>query len=166
MNTPNALAGLDLFKTLSAAETQKLEGLMPVKDYRRGHCFWKAGIQIRHDRRALLVILDGEVSISTESEGLTHVPVARVLHAGEIFGLISFFEAEVHSATCRAATPVRAASLARTAYDKLCESDVALAASIMFAMSRQLAKDVRQCNSRLVTAIKPAAPAIRPAKGA
>ena len=163
MKTSNALASLGLFKSLSPGEVQKLEHLMSVEDYRKGHCFWKAGVKIRNDRRALFVILDGQVEVSTESGDLTHVPVARVLNAGAIFGLISFFPVETHSATCRAASPVRAASLARTDYNKLCESDVPLAASIIFAMAQQLARDVRACNSRLAAAIT-GTPAAKPAK--
>ena len=155
MNPAYILARLELFQSLSAAELDKLERLLEVKDYRTGHFFWKEGSQIRNERRALFIILDGQVSVTTEREDLTYVPVAHVLNAGEIFGLISFFQVEVHTATCRAASPVRAASLSRTEYDKLCQTDVALAASVMFAMSRQLAKDVRQRNTQLAAAIQP-----------
>ena len=43
--------------------------------------------------------------------------------------------------------------MTRSEFDKLCESDIALASAFMYAMARQLARDVRACNNRLVAAI-------------
>ena len=153
MKPSGKLADLELLKPLSPAELEKLERLLLVKDYRDGHTFWQEGAKIHDDRRAIFFILQGKVAVSTEREEQTYIPVARTLKAGEIFGLISFLQGDVYSATCRTDGPVCAASLARTEYDSLFTTDVPLAASITYAISRQLARDVRLCNARLVKEI-------------
>jgi len=148
------LAGLEAFKTLSPEAAAHLEKSMAVKDYKKDHVFWKAGARIRADSRTVFVILDGQVSVMSETTDISQVPVSRVLNRGHLFGLITFFQTEAHTATCRAATPVRAASLTRPEFDKLCKSDAAVATSFMFAIAAQLARDVRACNDRLVKAIR------------
>ena len=157
------LESLDFFKLLSPQQVEKLRVAMPVKEHRKGHVFWKAGSRIGDDRCAVIFILEGQVSVATETAQVSQVPVARVLQPGEIFGLVTFLNAKVHSATCRAATPVRAAVMTRSEFDKLSQSDIALASAFMYAIARQLARDVRACNNRLVTAIT-SGPATKTAK--
>ena len=163
LSDTRALESLDFFKLLSPQQVEKLRRAMPVKEHRKGQVFWKVGTHVNDDRCAVIFILEGQVSVSSDSAQVSQVPVARVLHPGEIFGLVTFLDAKVHSATCRAATPVRAAVMTRSEFDKLSQSDIALASAFMYAIARQLARDVRACNNRLVTAIT-SGPATKTAK--
>lgn len=153
LNDTRALESLDFFKLLSPLQVEKLRNAMPVKEYRKGHVFWKAADRVTKDRCAVFFILEGQVSVSAEASQVSQVPLARSLHPGEIFGLVTFLDSEIHSATCRATTAVRAAGMTRAGFQSLTQSDVALASAFMFAMARQLARDVRACNNRLITAI-------------
>ncbi len=163
MSDTRALESLDFFKLLSPEQVEKLRLAMPVKELRKGHVFWKAGAPVNKDRSAVYFILEGQISVAADAAQISQVPLARSLHPGEIFGLVTFLDTKVHSATCRAITPVRAAAMTRGEFDKLCQSDIALASAFMYAMARQLARDVRACNNRLVTAIT-SGPAAKSAK--
>jgi CRP-like cAMP-binding protein len=153
-----ALESLDFFKLLSPTQVQKLRLAMPVKEHRKGQVFWKAGTPIKKERCAVYFILEGQVSVAAAAAQVSQVPVARILHPGDIFGLVTFFDTKFHSATCRAETVVRAAAMTRSEFDSICQSDIALASAFMYAMARQLARDVRACNNRLVNAITSGAP--------
>jgi CRP-like cAMP-binding protein len=150
------------FGVLTPGEMSRLEKLLPVKEYRKGHVFWKAGSKLREDSPAVFIIMEGQVSVASEVSDITQVPVARTLNAGEMFGLVTFLQSEVHTATCRAATKVMAASITRAEFESLRSKDLPLGTALMFAMARQLARDVRACNQRLVDAIR--GPAAKPAR--
>ncbi len=153
MNRPRGIELREFLRVLTPAQAEKLSEFMEVKVFRKSHRFCKAGAKVKRKNTSVLFILEGEISVTSDPLDADQEPIVRTMECGEMFGLVSFLASEKYTATCRAETIVRAATLSHADFDRLCEADVPLAAAFMLSIARQLAKDVRACNSRLATAI-------------
>ena len=166
MMTTIGLREVEALQSLEEEQFRSLERALTVQSFDDGHEFDRGGRKTDCQRSALHIILGGQVAVTARARAANQVPVERMMKAGEIVGLISFFKDGPRTATMRAVGPVCVASLTREQYDQILKVDPALHSAFLFAMARQLARDVRQCNDRLVSALQsaetPAAPAATP----
>ena len=76
------------------------------------------------------------------------------MKAGELIGLVSFINGGRHSATCVAKGALRVAVVTREDFQPLRESKPSLAVLIQYTIAKQLARDLRICNQRLMNALQ------------
>lgn len=159
MSKPNAMELREFFRILTPAQAEKLSEFMSSKTFKPGHVFCRAGTPVQRKKAFVLFILEGKILVTSEDNDISQVPILRTMETGEMFGLVSFLATEIHTATCKAETEVRAAVLARADFDKLREEYQVVATAFMMMIARQLARDVRACNGRLAAAITGKSPA-------
>jgi CRP-like cAMP-binding protein len=133
---------------LSPEERSTLASAMPVSEHPQGHVFIQEGT--RGD--TLYFLLDGEVMVTRERAGVSRA--LKLLRPGELFGLIALVDNEPRSATCRAAGPVRVASLSAETFSQLFFAHTPIGAAFQLAAAAQLADDFRSLNRQISEAIE------------
>ena len=142
-----------IFEEFSDSELDALERAMTISEYPEGHIFVREGDgRVSHNEDAMYVIVEGEVSM-TISRGGDHFGIIGTMPVGTVFGILALIAPDVRAATCSASGPVRAASLNKSAFDYLFESNAPLAFKFQFALARQLARDLRKANHELYRAL-------------
>lgn len=139
MNLSEFLQTAPEFADLTPADIEILERAMTVRNYPDGHEF------IKEDAvgDAVYLILDGEVCVRRRRGRERGFVDIKRMRPGELFGLISLIDQSKHHASCKAIGPVRAASLPRTAFELLYETNSPLPHHFQHIVARQLARDLR-----------------------
>jgi CRP-like cAMP-binding protein len=145
MNLEQALSAMPLFSEFEPGELAALERAMTVDRYENEHVFIREGDAGR-SMDAAFILLEGEVEVRREadSKGLS-----KVLSPGDLFGLVALVDRGERTASCIARGPVRAASLARAAFDHLLHSNASLGCKFQLVVAKQLARDWDRLNRML-----------------
>lgn len=139
MDLTDFLQTVPEFSGLSPSELDALEMSMNVHDYPDEHVFTKEG-KGAHD---IYLIIDGSVRV-THKKGIDGgVYELNKLGPGELFGLLALIDHHERAATCRASGPVRVATLPRSAFDLLYQSNAPIAYHFQKIVAHQLMKDFR-----------------------
>lgn len=131
------------FAALQARDIDPLLAAFWVADHEEGKVFFKEG---KHADGAFL-ILSGEVSVTRKRLS------GEELHSmgpGSWFGLVALLDDGRRSATCTAATPVKAAFLSEAAFQLLVQSAMPAAHAVQHAVASQLCSDFRHLQADLV----------------
>ena len=147
------LSDRELFHEFEPSEIGQLGQLMKITDHPDETVILEADQKPGETERALHILLQGEISVTTKPTAANNVPVARVMKPGEIFGLITFVSGDRHTATCTAKGETRIASLPRRSLDALANGREALAVKVHRVICNQLARDLRLCDRRLTNAL-------------
>jgi putative ABC transport system ATP-binding protein len=137
MEALEVLGSMKSFASLSEADRQALSTAMQVRDYPDGHTFIREGA--RAD--AAYLVLEGEVRVTRDRRGT--VEDLNRLGKGAFFGLVALVDEGPRSATCRAAGPVRVASLPPSAFALLFNAHAPIALAIQRVVAEQLTRDFR-----------------------
>ena len=127
------------FDVMSSEDIEILDKIMLVRDYPDGHEFIHEDT-VGHD---IYLIVDGCVAVTHKKGKNRGLLDMKHLHPGELFGLISLVDDGKHEASCRAIGMVKAASLPRSTFKLLYESNSPLARHFQYIVSRQLMRDYR-----------------------
>ncbi len=149
----DALRGREMFQHFDDATFARFKEAVSLVEHADGEIIHSVGVPLADGGQALMIVLSGTVRISTEVDTKTQVPVARMMKAGELAGLVSFARGGAPTADSRAVGDVRLAVLTRKKYDELKQSDAVLAAAVGLTIAKQLARDLRACNRRLANAL-------------
>jgi CRP-like cAMP-binding protein len=139
MNFYEFLQTVPDFDIMSTDDIETLEKVMLVRDYPDGYEFIQENT-VGHD---IYLVVEGCVAVTHKkgkSRGLLDM---KHLYPGELFGLISLIDDGKHEASCRAIGPVKAASLPRSTFKLLYESNSPLARHFQHIVSQQLMRDYR-----------------------
>lgn len=134
----NFIKNLPVFKELSAGEVENLARAMRVEEYPDGHVF----VYQNKQGKELFLLIEGEVRVCHYDDSGRSYDLKR-LESGELFGLLSLSDNRPATASCVAAGRVKAASLPYTAYHLLFQSSAPIGYHFLFAVARQLARDLR-----------------------
>lgn len=116
-----------------------LEKSMRVDEYPADHIFFEEGTP----GKDIYLIVDGQVCVSHRQGRKSGAFEIKDLQPGEWFGLVSVLESGKHEATCTAKTKVTVASLPKSAFNLLYNSNVELAHKIQKLISHQVIRDHR-----------------------
>lgn len=141
------LKNLPAFEEFSSAHLDIFAAALEADDFADGHVFIREGEQ----GGALFLILQGLVRV-TRLEGAEEQEL-RELGAGEMFGILSLVGQMPAAATCTAKGAVKAARLTAAAFDRLFETAAPIARHLQYMTAVQLARDLRQQNARMRSAI-------------
>lgn len=141
----DTLARIPAFANFNEAQKKALAKLMQLEDYPDGHTFTTQG----EPGDACHVLVSGEVAILRTDEVTGEQEELKVLHAGEIFGMLSLLEKLPAAATCVARGPARVASLPREDYLLLFKVDAPIAFHFQWLVAEQLARDLLNRNNTL-----------------
>lgn len=139
MTLSEFLSQSPLYDDLSGSDIDTLERIMMVRDYPDGHQFFGEGSRAE----SVYLLMSGEVSVSARGHGSRGATEIKRMQPGALFGLVALIGHGKRSAGCRAAGPVTAASLPRSAFELLFESNSPLPQHFRLVVARQLARDTR-----------------------
>lgn len=145
------LASFPIFQPLPEDDLAMIERIMVVEKHRAGHVFVREGQRGSAVTSNLYLLLEGEVTLSHRIPGRGDVAL-RQMQPGQLFGLISFLDQGLRSATCTARTHVRTAKLSRTVFDVFFKQHRGVHARFQMAIAQQLASDFRQLMTLLTNA--------------
>lgn len=116
INLIEFLMSIPEFNTLSNNELEMLDKIMLVDHYPDGHKF--------KSNDNIYLIIDGDIAERYKKDsGLMQL---NHIHSGELFGLSSLINNSKKKAICSAVGPVSAASLPRSAFELLFNSNLSL----------------------------------------
>ncbi|MCB9779589.1 MAG: cyclic nucleotide-binding domain-containing protein [Alphaproteobacteria bacterium] len=147
MSFTDVLRGSALFDELSDQEIELLARVMVEHAFPRGHVFMAEGDRATNTGEAAFLVVEGQVVVTQNTQSGPH-EVGR-LGPGDFFGLVALVDDGARSATCAAATDVRAAGLTRQAFELLHRQDLGLATRFQYLVARQLARNVRAATAAL-----------------
>lgn len=139
MNFQTFLQTAPEFDDFSNEELDLLEKTMRVDDYPAGHVFFEEDTP----GTEIYLIVDGQVSV-THKRGKQHGWLeVKVLQPGEWFSLVSVLDSGKHVASCSAKTNVTVATLPKSAFNLLYNSNIELAHKIQRIVTSQVISDHR-----------------------
>jgi CRP-like cAMP-binding protein len=124
------LAGVPLLEGIPEPELADLAALLRRRDLPAGEVLWRQG----DEARAMVLIVDGRVSVSLRLPGDRAVEVAS-MGRGEVLGEIPLLDGGRHSATARVAEPATVLSLSRADFGVL----ISRRHPTAFALKRRIA---------------------------
>ena len=145
MESLDLLRKVRMFTGLSDAELAKFQEVTQSKTYREKEIIIEEGTE----GRALYIIKRGTVSVSKIDGSLVSELVKLV--AGEHFGEMSLVEDAKTSARVSAHNPVECLIISRADFQRLLDSDPALAAKVYKAFTQTLCDRLRATSAELVT---------------
>ena len=142
LRTPTALA------ELTSAEARCVVDHMRVVGFAAGATILREGD--RANTNYMLLVLTGEVAVE-KAETTPNEPISvSVLGPGNVIGEMGLLDGAPRSMTCRAATPVQAAGLARDALQTLIDKNPKVGAKLMIAISQRMAERLRAAVDQLL----------------
>lgn len=147
MSFTDVLRDSPIFDELSDQELELLSRVMVEHVFPQGHVFMAEGDRATNTGEAAFLVIEGDVAVTQN----THIGPHEVgrMGPGDFFGLVALVDDGARSATCRAATEVRAAGLTRQAFELLHRQDMGLATRFQYLVARQLARNVRSATAAL-----------------
>jgi CRP-like cAMP-binding protein len=143
------LATSPAFAGLTPSDRDILERAMTVERYPDGHLFIREGARPRETHGALHILLRGRILVTAAGRDEDDYGVVRLLDPGEVFGIVALVSDGPRTATCRAAGPVKVATMGREAFHLLWTSNLTVATRFQLALARQLAHDLRNSNQQV-----------------
>jgi len=125
---------------------------LPVEAAADGHVFFREGEESHKGGRAFYAVILGQIEISSEGAG-GRVPIVRTLKPGDIFGLVGFLATAQHTATCKAKGETQVVIITAEKLKELQSKNPVVHTQLLWACANQLARDLRACNERLLTAL-------------
>jgi CRP-like cAMP-binding protein len=135
---------VDLFRSLGYEETLAVAGIARVERFPPGALL----IEQAAMGNALYILRTGEVSITRVNSRGDEEPLAR-LGTGSLVGEMALIESDLASANVRAVSEVEALVIPRDAFEKLLESNKALALNVYKAFCRSLSERLRATTIKL-----------------
>lgn len=139
MNFETFLQVTDEFSDFTNEDLMLLEKSMRVDIYPVDHVF----IEEENLGEDVYLIIDGEVSVSHKRGFKSGWLEIERLHSAEWFGLVSATDSGIHKTTYTAATKVTVASLPKTAFTLLYNSNIELAYKLQKLITYQVLRDHR-----------------------
>lgn len=102
----------------------------------------------------LFLLLEGSVLITRRSEGQRCAEFIERLHVGAMFGLLSLIDSGPRAASCVAKGPVTIASLPRSAFNLLTNTNAGIGQHFQYLIALQLARDTRIFNQAIQAVMK------------
>ena len=142
-----------LLITPSALEELTYDDAMLVVDYMQprridhGTVLMREGEDVHND--FMLLVLDGEVSVASEVNGVDEDIVVSVLGAGALIGEMGLLDGTPRSATCVADGEVVAAILTRPSMLALMRKEPRVASRLLLAITKRLSDRVRDTNRKV-----------------
>jgi CRP-like cAMP-binding protein len=143
------LRSLVALRTLDATELEALAHAFTPVEVPAGHVFIREGTR----GNTVYLIETGDVAVTRERLGA--VEELNHLGPGALFGLVAAVDDELRSATCHAASPVRAGAIDRPTYRALMQTYPRIAFAVQRLVAAQLAADFRNLDRRLRSALRP-----------
>ncbi len=106
-------------------------------------------VEGRPNHGQLMLIVSGDVRISSQLAGSTETLVYRTATAGHLIGEVGFVDGLPHSATATAVTPTHVAVLERSRFTHMLINEPQVAAQLMAGLLRILAERMRHSNMTL-----------------
>ncbi|MFP5466164.1 MAG: cyclic nucleotide-binding domain-containing protein [Gammaproteobacteria bacterium] len=141
--TPSALDDLTL------RDAVKIVGYMRPKTFAAGTVFIREGEVRRNDY--MLLVLEGEISVDSASQGEGDPLVYQVMAPGALIGEMGMLDGGPRSANCTAVTDVTAAILTRTALMRLLKDDPQVGARLLLAITKRMSDHLRETTRKLRT---------------
>jgi CRP-like cAMP-binding protein len=132
---------------LPDADRDAFVAALTVGDFPDGHVFIEQGARAS----GAFLIIEGRVAI-TRANG-AGVEERNRLGPGELFGLVALVDEAPRLATCRAAGPVRVASIPESAFSLLYRAHAPIAYALQRALAAQLARDFRVLDRQIRAAL-------------
>jgi CRP/FNR family cyclic AMP-dependent transcriptional regulator len=142
--TIDALRGLEIFKSLTDDELNRVGEICVRKDYTPGEYIFHEG----EPGNRLFIVLDGEVRISRQIPGAGEEALA-VLKRGALFGEMSVFDRSERSTDAIANTTTRLLTISRPEFEMLLDFHRDIAYKVLWAMVRILSGRLRMTNDSL-----------------
>jgi CRP-like cAMP-binding protein len=150
MELKTFLKTLPAFEGFSESYVDVLTNSFSVTSYETNHTFISQGNQ----GEALYLIINGGVRVSVRDEITEQNREMKELRSGEMFGMLSLLTDMPAAATCTAVEPVTAASLPRSAFEKLAHSAPPINNHLLYMVAVQLARDLQDRNRSLRILLK------------
>jgi CRP-like cAMP-binding protein len=142
-----------LLITPTALEELTLDDAILVVNYMQprriadGTVLMREGEDVHND--FMLLVLEGEVSVASEVNGVDEDIVVGVLGAGALIGEMGLLDGTPRSATCTADGDVVTAILTRPNMLTLMREEPRVAARLLLAMTKRLADRLRETNRKV-----------------
>jgi CRP-like cAMP-binding protein len=142
-----------LLITPTALEELTLDDAILVVNYMQprriadGTVLMREGEDVHND--FMLLVLEGEVSVASEVNGVDEDIVVGVLGAGALIGEMGLLDGTPRSATCTADGDVVTAILTRPNMLALMREEPRVAARLLLAMTKRLADRLRETNRKV-----------------
>jgi CRP/FNR family transcriptional regulator, cyclic AMP receptor protein len=142
-----------LLITPTALEELTLDDAILVVNYMQprriadGTVLMREGEDVHND--FMLLVLEGEVSVASEVNGVDEDIVVSVLGAGALIGEMGLLDGTPRSATCTADGDVVTAILTRPNMLALMREEPRVAARLLLAMTKRLADRLRETNRKV-----------------
>lgn len=148
MDIKTFLKNLPAFEEFSPSHLEAFAAELEADDFADDHVFIREGEQ----GAALFIILQGLVSVTRRAPSGEDQEL-RDLGGGELFGILSLVGNLPAAASCTAKGNVKAARLTAAAFQRLFDSAPPLARHIQYMIAVQLARDLRQQNAQMRSAM-------------
>lgn len=146
MSVSKTLAATELLGSFDQGDLDTLETQLSIAEFPDGHVFAEQGAP----GDSVFMILEGQVLVTRTHEGQDTPAVMGTLGPSEMFGLVALVADVPRSATCTARGPVLVASLSRGEFETLRQRHSALALRFRYRLAKQLARDARRMNRRVL----------------
>ncbi|MGH8819790.1 MAG: cyclic nucleotide-binding domain-containing protein [Rhodoferax sp.] len=134
---------------LSPADAREVVGFMRPKRVSSGSVLIREGEATDVD--AMMLILEGEVTVEYEVASPHETMVVSILGPGGLIGEMGLLDGSPRSATCTAMTDLAVAVLTRDALRQLIEECPDVAARLLLSISTRLSDRLRESNRKLRT---------------
>jgi CRP/FNR family transcriptional regulator, cyclic AMP receptor protein len=148
-----AAAAIKLLRThtalaeLSPAESACVVSFMRLVSFAAGATVIREGDQ--QETGFMLLLLSGEVSVSTTDVVSGEQVALSVLGPGSMVGTMGLIDGAPRSASCVATSRIEAAVLSRGALDRLIEQHPQVGAKLMVALSQRLGEQLRATDQQV-----------------
>jgi len=140
MNLHSLFRSIPEFSEMTNQELDTLERSMVVRDHPDGEVF----LCQKGSSNDLFLIVEGEVEIVHEESTGHGEQIVKVMHPGELVGLHSLISHRSSVVCCRVKGTTKLATLPRSAFNLLFQSNSMLTHHFQRVIARQLVRDYRE----------------------
>jgi CRP-like cAMP-binding protein len=141
----NFLKSHSVFHHLPDRDLDALAHAFMIREYGDGQTIIKEG----KSGKELYLLVEGQVKVAHYHPLKGSLEDLKLLHPGELFGLLSLVDHLPSAASCIAVGPVKVGVLPRTGYNLLAQSAAPIALGFQLAVAHQLAADLRHRDETL-----------------
>jgi CRP/FNR family transcriptional regulator, cyclic AMP receptor protein len=151
-------AAAHLLITESALAELSLNDALVVIDHMQPRSVAAGTVLIREgDRRKgsfMLLVIEGEVTVESRSVDDANHLVLNVLGPGSLIGEMALLDDQPRAASCTASSDLQMAILTREALQTIMQTQPAVGARLMLAVSKRLADRLRETLRKLKTHVR------------
>ncbi len=144
MKIDSLMHAIDLFKSLSKEQCQKILSIAELKRYEISQAVFSEG----DVGDSIFIVVEGRIRITKNVSGFGEELLAT-LESGSYFGEMAFFDDETRSADAVAASPSTLLRIEKDKLEALLLSDKDLAHELLWNFIHTLSKRLRETNERL-----------------